>query len=297
MPHRTPHAGCWLLALLMLLAACAAPPIQAPVERVGGSHFAQPAATAQEGGSQVDPSAAQTDAATAQEGGSRSAPTHTPIADRAAATLDQLATRNSQSPIPTPQFPVPNPQSPIPTEHYITGISGHKQYFTLGCEAATALDWARFFGYEFNEFEFQYKLPVSDNPDYGFVGDVNSPWGQVPPYAYGVHAGPVADLLNQYDIPAKAYKGYTLEQVIGKVAQDKPVIAWVIGNVVGGVPYEYTDKEGRTVTVAAYEHVVIVTGYNEERIRYMTNGRFFETPKEVFLNSWGVLGNMVVVDE
>ena len=27
----------------------------------------------------------------------------------------------------------------------------------------------------------------------------------------------------------------------------------------------------------------------------MTNGRFYETPTAVFLNSWGVLGNMVVV--
>jgi uncharacterized protein YvpB len=107
----------------------------------------------------------------------------------------------------------------------------------------------------------------------------------------------VADLLNAYGIPAKAYKNYTLEQVIAKVAQDKPVIAWVIGNVVGGVPYEYTDQEGRKVIVAAYEHVVIVTGYNAEKIRYMTNGKFYETPKDVFLNSWGVLGNMVIVDE
>jgi uncharacterized protein YvpB len=187
--------------------------------------------------------------------------------------------------------------TPLPAEHYIRSISGHKQYFKLGCEAAVAKDWANYFGYDFNEFEFQYKLPLSDNPDYGFVGDVNSPWGQIPPYGYGVHAGPVADLLNTYGIPAKAYKNYTLDQVIAKVAADKPVFVWVIGNVVGGIPYEYTDKEGRKVTVAAYEHVVIVTGYNEKKLRYMTNGRFFETPKEVFLNSWGVLGNMVIVDQ
>ena len=147
----------------------------------------------------------------------------------------------------------------------------------------------------YNEFEFQYRLPLSDNPDFGFVGDVNSPWGQVPPYGYGVHAAPIADLLNAYGIPAKAYKGYTLEQIKTHIARDKPAIAWVIGNVVGGVPYEYTDKHGNQTIVAAYEHVVIVTGYNETHIRYMTNGRFYEAPNAVFLNSWGVLGNMVVV--
>ena len=201
------------------------------------------------------------------------------------------------APSPTPTAaPSPAPAPLLPPEHYIRSISGHHQYFPLGCEAATAKDWANYFGKDFNEFEFQYKLPLSDNPDFGFVGDVNAPWGQVPPYGYGVYAGPVADLLNAYDIPARAYKGYTLDQLLAKISADKPVIAWVIGNVVGGVPSEYTDQQGRKVTVAAYEHVVILTGYNEKNLRYMTNGRFFETPKEVFLNSWGVLGNMVIVD-
>jgi uncharacterized protein YvpB len=193
--------------------------------------------------------------------------------------------------------PLLTPTLFFPKEHYIHNITGHKQYFSLGCEAASAKDWANYFNKDFNEFEFQYKLPLSDNPDLGFVGDVNSPWGQVPPYGYGVHAGPIANLLNAYGITARAYRGYSLEQIKAKIAQDKPVIAWVIGNVVGGVPYEYTDSKGSKAVVAAYEHVIIVTGYSETRVRYMSNGRFYETPNEVFLNSWGVLGNMVVVDQ
>lgn len=201
------------------------------------------------------------------------------------------------NPVQSALDPLPTATSDLPAETYITNISGHRQYFPLGCEAAAAKDWANYFGKDFNEFEFQYKLPLSDNPELGFVGDVNSPWGQVPPYGYGVHAGPVADLLNQYDIPARAYKGYTLEQVKEKIAAGKPVVAWVIGNMVGGVPYEYTDSQGNKVIVAAYEHVVILTGYTETHIRYLNNGNFFDAPNEVFLNSWGVLGNMVIVDE
>jgi uncharacterized protein YvpB len=188
------------------------------------------------------------------------------------------------------------PQPTLPLEHTITDIRGHPQFFPLGCETSAAKDWANYFGKDFNEFEFQYKLPLSDNPDYGFVGDVNGPWGQVPPYAYGVYAGPVADLLNAYGVPARAYKDYTLDQLKSKIAHDIPVIVWVIGNVVGGVRATYTDSQGRTAVVAAFEHVVIVTGYSQNRIRYMNEGMFYETPTEVFLNSWGILGNMVVVD-
>jgi len=46
--------------------------------------------------------------------------------------------------------------------------------------------------------------------------------------------------------------------------------------------------------VAAYEHVIIVTGYAETSLRYLNNGHFYDIPTDVFLNSWGVLGNQVV---
>jgi uncharacterized protein YvpB len=223
------------------------------------------------------------------------------ILPRLAATptaFPPAAAEPSETPTPTAtSSPSPAPSPTLPEAHFITKISGHHQFFALGCETAAAKDWAIYFRKDFNEYEFQYKLPVSDNPDYGFVGSVNSEWGQVPPYAYGVYAGPVAELLNQYGIQASAYKGYSLDQLKAKIAHDVPVIVWVIGNVVGGIPAEYTDKEGRKTIVAAYEHVVIVTGYDAGHIRYMNNGKFYDTPTKVFSNSWGVLGNMVVVDK
>jgi len=211
---------------------------------------------------------------------------------------------STPSPSPTPtntQIPSPtvtvfiSPTPAYPEEHYISGVKSRKQHFPLGCEASAAVDLADYFGITINEFEFQHKLPLSDNPDLGFVGNVESPWGQVPPYAYGVHAKPVADLLSAYGLPAKGIKHFTIEDLKMEIAQDHPVIAWVIGNCVGGVPYEYTDQQGNTTTVAAFEHVIIVTGYNKETIRYMTNGAIYETPIDVFSNSWGVLNNMVVI--
>jgi uncharacterized protein YvpB len=192
--------------------------------------------------------------------------------------------------------PVPLGDDGLPVEHYIYGLLGHKQYFKLGCEAAATHDWAWYFGYNINETEFQSKLPISDNPEVGFVGNVDSKWGQAPPFAYGVHVGPVAQLLQEeYDVPAVAVKDFSLERLKRQIASDQPVIVWVIGNMVGGIPYEYTAKDGKKVIVAAYEHVVIITGYNKTHIRYENNGKFFDTPTEVFLNSWKVLGNMALI--
>jgi uncharacterized protein YvpB len=183
----------------------------------------------------------------------------------------------------------------LPNSHYIWNILGHRQFFPIGCEASAADDWAKYFSVEVNEFAFQVRLPISDNPDLGFVGDVNGPWGQVPPYAYGVHAGPVANVLSEYyGISAVGMKGFTTDELKEQIAADQPVITWVVANCTWSEPYEYTDKAGNKVITAPYEHVVIITGYNEKSFRYMNNGKFYDIPTEYFERTWSVLGNMVV---
>jgi uncharacterized protein YvpB len=174
-------------------------------------------------------------------------------------------------------------------------MKAYKQDRSLDCEARAAVDWAAYFGFTISEYDFQFRLPVSDNPDLGFVGTSDSLWGQTPPFAYGVYAGPVADLLKKYGVHALAVKGMTMDDLKKQVSLGHPVIAWVIGNCVGGVPTEYVDPQGNKTIVAAYEHVIIVIGYTTDRIRYFSSGKMYETPYEVFLNSWGVLGNMAII--
>ena len=199
------------------------------------------------------------------------------------------------SPTPIPSFTsVPSP-TPIPAAVYLKGVISFRQSYPISCESRTAVDWADFFGVEIYESDFQFGLPLSDNPDKGFVGDVNDRWGQVPPYSYGVHAAPVATLLKEkYGLPAQAAKNFSLENLKQEIASGQPMIAWVIGNMVGGIPSEYSDQRGDKVIVAAYEHTVIITGYDEKYIRYLNNGKFYQVPTDNFLNSWGILGNMVV---
>jgi len=183
----------------------------------------------------------------------------------------------------------------LPAKAILTDFLAHKQLLSLDCESAAAVDWAEYLGVKINEYEFQHGLPISENPDYGFVGYSTGPWGQVPPYAYGVHAGPIADRLQQYGLKAVAVKGATLDQVKHELAAGRPVIAWVIGNCVGGVSFVYTDQQGRQVTVAAYEHVIILYGFDGDTLYYFSAGKRYMIPSKVFMNSWAVLGNMIVI--
>jgi len=175
-------------------------------------------------------------------------------------------------------------------------VYGQNQTLPLDCEARSAVDWAGYFGVAINELEFFYRLPVSDDPEVGFVGSGWGAWGQTPPYSYGVHAGPVAALLQSYGVKAKAVRGLAWESVQAEIDAGRPVIAWVIGHIWNGAPITYTAAStGQTTTVAAYEHTVIVTGYAGDTVYILDGGATYTRSKTDFLNSWAVLGNMAIV--
>jgi len=236
--------------------------------------------------------------------GVESDPSLTPTLDPARSVTQNLASlptvtavaQPTHTPIPPTATSIPaTPTSYIPPEsYYIRDIVGNRQYYALGCEASAAVDLAGYYDVDIYQYDFQINLPISDNPDLGFVGDVNGPWGQIPPYAYGVHAAPVADLLNEYGVEVEGGKGYTLEDIKLAISQSHPVIVWVIGSMVYSEPVSYEDKLGNTTIVAPYEHVVILTGYDKDSVRYLNNGKYADVPNKAFLNSWGVLGNMAV---
>jgi uncharacterized protein YvpB len=182
----------------------------------------------------------------------------------------------------------------LPAEAQITGLKGYKQSYPLSCEARSAVDWAAYFGFTLSEDEFLQRLPASDNPDIGFVGNINGVWGKVPPDSYGVHAGPVAFVLRHYGLNAHAYKGLTWDHLRAQIAQGRPVIVWVTGHVEPGTPVEYTDADGRKTTVAPFEHTVILTGYTMETVTVLDGSKVYTRSLIEFLDSWAVLGQMVI---
>ena len=183
----------------------------------------------------------------------------------------------------------------LPLEAEVSEISGKRQSLPLSCESRSAVDWAGYFGTEIDEIEFFEGIPSSDNPDLGFVGDVNGSWGQIPPDPYGVHAEPVAQRLREYRLKAKAVRGMTLEEIQAEIASGQPVITWVIGHVGFGDSEEYTSSSGETTVVAKFEHTVVVIGYTENKITVLDGSRIYSVYKKTFTRSWDVLGNQAVI--
>lgn len=214
---------------------------------------------------------------------------------------------NTRTPSPTPSdtptpfirrqlssTPLPSPTSTLPAEALITAIRGDPQRLALDCEARAATTWAAFFGVAFDELDFAFALPRSDDPETGFVGDLNGNWGQIPPASYGVHAGPVAALLNQYGLKAEAMRNMSFDDLRREIAAGRPVIAWVVGHTGFGTPMPYTASNGATTTVAPYQHVVVVTGYDPLNVTILDGAETYQRPIVTFKISWGTLGNMAI---
>jgi len=190
----------------------------------------------------------------------------------------------------------PDPALAFPPDSYIIdNVVSHPQWYTLDCEARSAVDWAAFFGVSIDENTFLGAMPHSDNPDLGFVGRYDGVQGQLPPNSYGVHADPVANLLNQFGVSARSGKGFSWNDLRSEIASGRPVIVWVIYGTVPGNPIQYQDSQGNITTVAYYEHTAILYGYTPDRVFISDNGQYYERPVNVFLASWGALGNMAIM--
>lgn len=221
-------------------------------------------------------------------------PTHTPTPT--ATPLPTTAPTPTVTAIPPTDFPPPPaPAAWPPASASIDNIVGYPQSYALSCESRSAVDWARYFGVEIGETEFLIGLPLSDNPDRGFVGFYNDYGGQVPPYSYGVHADPVASLLRHYGLPAGGLKGMSLDDLRSEIAAGRPVITWIIFGVTNGYAMDYTASDGQSLVVAPNEHTVIVIGYDENSITVLDGAWVYQRSIEQFLSSWDVLGNMAVI--
>ena len=174
-------------------------------------------------------------------------------------------------------------------------IKGSPQLYTLDCEAQAAMDWAGFFGVNIDELEFIDRMPRSDDPDSGFVGDINGRMGQLPPNSYGVHASPIADLLQEYGLPAKAKHDWTFSGLKAELASGHPVIVWIVNMPFDIDTQEYTASNGNTTKVARFEHTWIITGYNASTVTVVDSTWTYNVNIITFMERWEALGKQAVI--
>lgn len=234
--------------------------------------------------------------ATSLPGATATPPARTTNTRQASANATPTASRTpTKTPSPSPTITrTARPTATLKPSASVRGIWGYGQLQPLSCESRSAADWARNFGIKIREMEFIARLPRSLNPEEGFVGSPQGAWGQIPPDAYGVHAAPVAKVLREYGAQAQAVRNLSFHDLRAEIAAGQPVIVWVTGHVAPGERSMYR-YDGKEITVARYEHTVIVIGYDKKYVEILDGKTVYKRPIERFLESWSVLENMAIL--
>ena len=138
-------------------------------------------------------------------------------------------------------------------------VPAQRQGHNLSCESSAASMAAGYQGVPLGEEEVLAALPRDPNPHLGFRGGVDGPPGSLEDY--GVYAGPVLEVLQERGLEARPVEG-GLAGIKSALARGNPVIAWITYNCQPGSPTTVT-VAGQAVTLVAYQHAVVLTGYSD----------------------------------
>lgn len=178
-------------------------------------------------------------------------------------------------------------------------VKGRAQRRNLSCESRSACDLLAHYGIQVDEETFFARLPKSDNPDYGFVGDVNGPTGQLPPQGYGVHEQPIATTLTSFGLEATAFRRPEMTDLHAHIWSNRPVIVWATSTLRPGTPVTLRDGAGREFQAVRGEHTYIAVGWDAVRGRIelldAATGKRKLVSLERFEAAWDSLGNRAVV--
>ncbi|MDY7076082.1 MAG: C39 family peptidase [Chloroflexota bacterium] len=187
----------------------------------------------------------------------------------------------------------------LPPSAFVEGLVGHPQEHNLSCESRSATDLAAFWGVTFAEDRFFRRLPKSDNPYRGFLGDVDLPAGSMPPVGYGVYVGPIAANLRSWGLYAQARQGWSLDGLKAELVAGRPVIIWATYDMQLPGAQTWVSSDGLTSVVVKWQHTFIAVGYDEGGIYLVDayDGVTKHFSYEAFVPAWDQLGRMAVTSE
>ncbi len=172
-------------------------------------------------------------------------------------------------------------------------ISKAMEYRSIS-EAQSASDLAAHFGFAVTPLEIMAEIPLTDNPNTGYVGHYDDK-PSLPPETYGVYQTPLAEALVKLNIPAHGFEGQTTDDLKEFLRSGYPVICWVIGHTAPGEGIDYTSEDGENTVVAHQMNTVTVTGFDHNGFSIWDNGVNYTRTEIDFNTSWKVLGHRALI--
>jgi uncharacterized protein YvpB/LysM repeat protein len=170
-------------------------------------------------------------------------------------------------------------------------VPQYKQQRNLSCEYAAAYIATSAFGSPIHESVFLDWVPQTQNPHYGYRGNIDGIWGGYDDY--GVYASALVPALNAHGYAGEVfYGGYSASQLTTHLDAGHPVLVWLSMWGDPGIVYE---DEGR-YTVFAGMHVVTAFAYDSAGV-YVSDpgaGAYRHFDWDTFMNMWGLVDGMAL---
>ncbi len=186
-------------------------------------------------------------------------------------------------------------ETPVGEHMQESGVSvwvpSYVQQRNLSCEYAAAVIAMGAYGVWISEYEFDGLVGWSENPHWGYRGDITGWWGNTDDY--GVYAAALAPAINAFGFWAdQFYAQGDSSALIRRIDSGAPVIVWL--GLWGDTSfYNWTD-DGTRYKLVSGMHVVVAYGYDDYGVWVSdpANGNKYQYDWGTFMSYWNVLDGM-----
>jgi uncharacterized protein YvpB/LysM repeat protein len=181
-------------------------------------------------------------------------------------------------------------EQPASSPVFAADVPAYMQAYSLSCEYAAAFIATSAFGNGVPESAFIESVPLSENPHWGYRGDITGAWGGTDDY--GIYAEALAPTLQEWGFSTDVFYGTSAEDLTARLDAGMPVITWLgYFGYTGWQQYDAGDY-----LLAPGMHVVTVYGYDDGGV-YLSNpgnGAYDYYDWDTFMQRWGVINGMAM---
>lgn len=162
----------------------------------------------------------------------------------------------------------------------------------VGSELTAVSVATAYWGSSLSETAIYAALEMSDNPHFGFRGDIDGAYGGTDDY--GVYAGPLAEVLSANGFVGETfYAGGDATELTWRIDQGLPVVVWITYETAVATP-QRIDDDVRPFTVVPGKQAAVVYGYDDEGVLIadVATGGYSHINWTDFMRSWNYFDGM-----
>lgn len=170
-------------------------------------------------------------------------------------------------------------------------VPTYVQQRNLSCEYAAAVIALGAYGVWISEYDFDGMVGWSENPHWGYRGDITGWWGNTEDY--GVYASALVAPINEFGFWADAfYAQGDASALTRRIDAGAPVIVWL--GLWGDTGYYQWTEDGARYKLASGMHVVVAYGYDSSGVWVSdpATGTRHVYDWGTFMTYWNVLDGM-----